>query len=72
MDDALSYIFTFIAEGSTYKAVCLVNTTWNKLVRQVHPQGDVKFVNHLMTLLKSFPEKTLEMAKLILKSAYNS
>jgi hypothetical protein len=56
-NDILTIIFGFIDKGSDYKAITYVCTRWNNIMRKVQPDADVKLCNHLLTLLKLFPDQ---------------
>lgn len=55
LDDILMGIFRRVDSGSMYKACRGVCVRWNALVDAVHPNGDTKWANHLLTLVNMFP-----------------
>lgn len=56
-NDYLSVVFSFINRGSDYKTINYVCKRWYNIMREVQPDADVKLCNHLLTLLKLFPDQ---------------
>ncbi len=55
MDDlCLANVLKHINTGRDYKAVCLVCKDWFRIIRVIHNKGK-KFTNHIITLVKLFP-----------------
>ncbi len=52
----LTNILRHINSGKDYKACCLVSKQFYNIINQLFPGGD-KFANHLLTLLKLFPDE---------------
>jgi hypothetical protein len=53
--DTLKYVLRYTECGTDYKSFCLVAKEWFKVLREMFDRGDV-FANHLLTLLKLFPD----------------
>lgn len=56
LDDILQLVLAVIDSGSAYKACRGVCKRWRDLADVAHPDGNVKWANHLTTLLKMFPD----------------
>src|SRR5271165_5817971 len=76
-------IFRWIDQGSTYKAVLFTCRNWYDLLAGDHEDRVDKYSNHLLTLIKMYPDKswnwfevyrnpntTLAFAKLTNKKSY--
>jgi hypothetical protein len=56
-DELLEYFFSFINWGTTFKTILFTCKHWYTLQLKVIPEGKNIFANHLLTLLKLFPDK---------------
>ena len=56
-EDILTLIFSNVTTGSTYKFVVTVCKFWNKIMITKFPKKYLELTNHLLTLLKLFPNK---------------
>ncbi len=54
--DSYTHIFTYLNYGSAYKTVITVCKEWGKIIADLYPCADTDFSNHLLTLMKLFPE----------------
>jgi hypothetical protein len=57
ISDLFQLIFTYVNEGSNYKKITLVCKEWKKIIENIHPKAKNKMCNHLLTLLKFFPDQ---------------
>ncbi len=55
--DTRRHIFTYLNYGSAYKNGTLVCKQWYFDLITMYPDADVRFANHLATLLKLLPNK---------------
>ena len=62
--DVLGYIFSFIKKGSEYKSCLFTCKLWMTIIKEIHPNADIKMCNHLLTLLKLFPHKNWDYDRL--------
>src|SRR5271170_8162430 len=57
IDDIINIIIGFISEGATYKTARLVCRQWQGICDRNHGYCVDRFSNHLLTLLKLYPDK---------------
>ena len=55
--DILSFIFSYINDGYTYKATIFTCKDWYNIIQNKHPNLWKKCCNMLMTILKFYPDK---------------
>src|SRR5208337_2362322 len=61
-EDILTLIFSNVTTGSTYKSLVTVCKYWNKIMISKFPKKYLELTNHLLTLLKLFPNKNWDWA----------
>ena len=57
-NDCISSIFFLISDSYTYNSICLSCPLFYKLIKEVHPNADLHFSNHLSILLKLYPNES--------------
>ncbi len=62
-DYILINILRYINSGKDYKSVCLVSKQFYNIINKLFPGGD-KFANHLLTLLKLFPDENWDYQRM--------
>lgn len=63
-DDCLYCILLAVDSDSQYKAAYAVSKLWNETARRAHPDAHRKFADHLLTLIKLFPDKPWRWAEI--------